>query len=184
MNSRVWWAAALAVGLLVVGCNTQNVEPPQSKEQAQATAEAPAAAAPSGPTEMPPGHPPISKMPSEMPPMEAGPTITGTISLSPELADKASPEAVLYIIARQEGMRAPIAVARLQKVTFPAAYSLESQHMMGAPPPPEGKVEVVARLDKDGFVGPPQPGDIEGTYPKTVSMGDADVNITLDKLIK
>lgn len=181
MKNLIRWATVLTFGLLMVGCNTQNVEPPQSKEKA-AMAESPKA--PSGPMEMPAGHPPITKMPSAPQHMESGPSITGKISLDPNIADKASPGAVLYIIARQEGIRAPLAVARLKEVTFPTTYTLESQHMMGTPPPPEAKVEVIARLDMDGFVGPPQPGDIEGTYPNPVAMGAKDIDITLDKLIK
>lgn len=181
MRNRILWVPVLTFGLIIVGCNTQNVEPPQPKEQAAAEA---LSKAPSGPMEMPAGHPSVGKMPTDMPPMEAGPAITGTISIDPALAGNVASEAVLYVIARQEGMRAPIAVARLKDVSFPMDYSLQRQHMMGSPSSPEAKVEVFARLDKDGFVGPPQPGDIEGTHPNPISMGDKDINITLDKLIK
>lgn len=180
--------AALAVGLVLMGCNTQNVEPPQSKEQAATQAES--SGGPMDATKMPAGHPPIGQMPSgqmpsgQMPLAEGeGPSITGTISLAPELADKASSGAVLYIIARQEGMNAPVAVSRLQEVTFPVDYSLNRQHMMGTMESDDAKVNVTARLDKDGFVGPTQPGDIEGSYSKNpVSMGDSNIDITLDKL--
>lgn len=180
--------AALAVGLILMGCNTQNVEPPQSKEEAATQAES--SGSPMDSTKMPAGHPPIGQMgsgqmPSGHPPLAEGegPSITGTVSLAPELADKASPEAVLYIIARQQGMNAPVAVSRLEAVTFPVDYTLNRQHMMGAMEGGEAKVDVTARLDKDGFVGPSQPGDIEGTYLKNpVAMGDSNIDITLDKL--
>jgi hypothetical protein len=179
-----YWAAALIIGLLAIGCNTQNADPPQPEQKAAGMAS----------QEMPKGHPPIGQMPSGQMPSgqmpsghptvsEEGPTISGTISLAPELTEKASPEAVLYIIARREGDNTPVAVARLKEVTFPATYTLSRQHMMGPPGAEDQKVEVTARLDKDGFVGPPQPGDIEGSYPKNpVPMGEKNVDFKLDKI--
>lgn len=166
--------AAVLVGLLAIGCNTQNAEPPEPEQKASGMAS----------QEMPPEHPPVGEMPAGHPAVgQQGPAITGTISLAPELVEKASPGAVLYVIARQQGVNAPVAVARLQDVTFPAAYSLSRQHMMGSQGTGGEKVEVTARLDKDGMVGPPEPGDIEGIYPNNpVAMGESGVDFILDKI--
>lgn len=191
MRPSLWWAWALCIVFILAGCNSQNSEPPPPKQQAAAPAES--TGSQPAPGEMPEGHPPVSmKMPEGHPALgggqpseEEGPTISGTISLAPALADKTSPGAVLYVIARQEGLNAPVAVARLQGVTFPVEYVLSRQHMMGSIDPSSGTLAITARLDKDGYVGPPQPGDIEGAYTtKPVSMGDKDVNFTLDKLVE
>lgn len=185
VRPSIWWAAALCTVFILAGCNSQNSEAPPPKQEAAQPAESTG--------KMPEGHPPISmKIPEghpavgeSQPSVEEGPTISGTISLAPGLADKISPDAVLYVIARQEGLNAPVAVARLQGVTFPVDYALSRQHMMGSADPSAGGLNVTARLDKDGFVGPPQPGDIEGAYTtKPVSMGDKDINFTLDKLVE
>jgi cytochrome c-type biogenesis protein CcmH len=166
MKEYISGAAALGLVLLLVGCNTQNAEPPPPKEK------------PAASKALAPGQVPVR----QPPPIE-GPTISGTIFIDPKLAEKASPTAILYIVARPPGVRAPVAVERMVNVTFPVNYRLASQHLMGPSGPYQGKVEITARLDKDGFAGPPQPGDIEGTYPKNpVSFGQTRVDITLDKL--
>ncbi|MFQ5894117.1 MAG: hypothetical protein ACE5H5_07360 [Nitrospinota bacterium] len=170
MRPPILGALALGLACVLAGCNTQNADPPPKRAQAPATQERPAVPRPSG--ELPPGHPPIGQ----------GATIHGRLSLAPGLAEKASPEAVLFIIARRPGRRAPLAVVRLQGVTFPLSYTLGPQHVMTPSGRFEGEVEVSARLDKDGLIGPPQPGDLEGLYPRNpVSVGERGVDFTLNR---
>ncbi|MDV2496406.1 MAG: hypothetical protein RX316_09415 [bacterium] len=174
MRAPFLWRLALALAFLLPGCNTQNAEPPP--KSGQASAERPAE--PFAPGELPPGHPPIGQSATVK-----GATITGRISLASVLGQKAPPEAVLFLIARRPGSRAPLAVARIQEVTFPFSYTIGPQHMMTASGRFEGEVEISARLDRDGFVGPPQPGDLMGVYPNNpVSVGDRNIDFKLNKL--
>jgi cytochrome c-type biogenesis protein CcmH len=44
-------------------------------------------------------------------------------------------------------------------------------------------VDVIARLDRDGQAGQPQPGDMEGRYEKNPTLpGDRNLKITIDKV--
>jgi cytochrome c-type biogenesis protein CcmH len=46
-----------------------------------------------------------------------------------------------------------------------------------------GMVDVIARLDRDGQAGQPQPGDMEGRYEKNPTLpGDRNLKITIDKM--
>ena len=171
MRPAYHWALALWLALVLAGCNTQNAEPPPREIQASATTER-FAESPS-PLKLPPWHPPIGK----------AATIEGRISLAPGLDGNTSPEAVLFIIARPSGSKMPVAVVRLEGPTFPVGYIIGPQHMMIPSGRFEGEVEVSARLDGDGLVGPAQPGDLEGSYPNNpVSVGEGHVDFHLDKL--
>jgi cytochrome c-type biogenesis protein CcmH len=45
-----------------------------------------------------------------------------------------------------------------------------------------GMVTVLARVDKDGQAGPPQPGDLEGQYDKNPTLvGAKDIEIQINK---
>ncbi|MFQ5892979.1 MAG: hypothetical protein ACE5H5_01570 [Nitrospinota bacterium] len=159
-------AGAVGLAVVLAGCNTQNAEPPPTGQKLPAVAERPAA--PHAPTTPPPGPAPIGTTAS----------ITGRIALAPELAEKASPESVLFVIARRPGVRLPVAVERLQGVTFPVSYTL--RFSSGGF---EDGVELSARLDRDGFAGPLQPGDLEGVYPTNpASVGEKHADIVLDTL--
>ena len=47
----------------------------------------------------------------------------------------------------------------------------------------KGMVDVIARLDRDGQAGQPQPGDMEGRYAKNPTLpGGRDLMITIDKV--
>ena len=111
----------------------------------------------------------------------SGRTVTGTIQLSPELRQEVSPGAALFIILRQ-GRGAPLAVKRIRQPQFPLTYSVGAEDRMAARGRAfEGRVEVVARLDRDGAAGPPGPGDLEGRL-EGVVIGDGAVNILIDRL--
>ncbi|MEC7641107.1 MAG: hypothetical protein VYC17_03025 [Nitrospinota bacterium] len=108
--------------------------------------------------------------------------VTGTIKLSPELADKASKSASLFIIARPSGVTSgpPLAVKRLQRVELPHSYSIGQMNVMLEGINFEGKVKITARLDQDG-IAQTSPGDIEGSI--TAQVGESNREIILNRLI-
>ena len=116
-----------------------------------------------------------------VPDVATGATISGLISLSPELSKKQQPSDVLYIIARKD-VGPPLAVKRIENPKFPVAYILTAENTMFPGTPFQGEVKVSARLDRDGNAGPAQPGDIEGISLKNPArVGDRDVDIVIDK---
>lgn len=168
MRPPILYAVAVGLALVLAGCNSQNAERPPTGQKGPVVAERPAA------PRLPATHPSVSA------PTDPASSITGRIALAPELAEKASPEAVLFVVARRPGQRIPAGVARLQDVTFPVQYTIRFPSGMNELV--EG-VELSARLDKDGSVGPPQPGDLEGAYLKNpVSVGENHADFILDKL--
>lgn len=80
----------------------------------------------------------------------AGAGISGTVDVDPAVRLRVTPGAVLFVIARAEGVTsgAPIAVKRLP-VSLPVNFTITSvDSMMGQPLPP--KVRLEARIDSDG----------------------------------
>ena len=92
--------------------------------------------------ELPVNHPPVGAAEA---PMEA------PIHVTLDVKSKVAPGAVVFVIARAEGVTAgpPAAVKRLTGVTYPITFDLTSaDSMMGQPLPPRVRLE--ARLDSDG----------------------------------
>ena len=92
-------------------------------------------------------------------------TISGTITVAPELAAKAAGKPVLFIIARSERPGPPLAVMKISNPKFPAKFTLSKANVMMQGQPFQGKVRITVRLDSDGSAGPVQPGDMEGKTP-------------------
>jgi len=109
------------------------------------------------------GAPPV-------PDSTGGPTINGTISVSPELAGSIPREAVLFIIAHK-GSGAPFAVQRTVGPHFPLHYRLGPEDVMLAGTPFEGEVRLSARISRTGGAGPAEPGDLEGERATPVQVG-------------
>jgi hypothetical protein len=183
------WTRILSVGLVgffLTGCN-QNFRGPEEVRAARARAQAqgqplPASAAPDGgshATTLDGSSPPVA--PGLGPAAtESGPSIAGTISLAPELAGKVHPAGVIYVIARN-GPGPPLAVARLQVESLPVRYRLSADNVMMPGAAFEGSMTVSARLDADGAVGQPQPGDVDGSSIE-VSVGAQNADIVLSQL--
>ncbi len=113
--------------------------------------------------------------------LSQGGSISGQITLAPEMMSKVGPTDTLYIIAKK-GAGPPLAVKRLANITFPFHYEMTAADVMFPGTPFQGEVQVVARVDKDGNAGPAQPGDLEGTSTKSPArVGDGDVNIVINK---
>ncbi len=109
----------------------------------------------------------------------SGRGVSGTIRLASDLREAVSPGAVLFIILRQGG-GPPLAVKRVSQPRFPLAYSVgEEDRMIAEEGAFEGSVDIVARLDRDGVAGPPEPGDLEGRLQGAV-IGNQEVNIVID----
>ena len=107
--------------------------------------------------------------------------ISGTISLSPKLANKVAPTDVVYILARAtQGPRMPIAVFRKQVKDLPYKFVLDDSMAMR----PQVKisdfdqVKVAARVSKSGGAIS-RPGDFEGVS-TAIKPGTSGVDIVID----
>jgi hypothetical protein len=106
--------------------------------------------------------------------------ITGTISVSRELAGSIPDQAVLFIIAHKGG-GAPFAVQRIIGPRFPLRYHLGPEDVMMARTPFEGEVRLSARISLTGSAGPARPGDLEGEHPAAVIVGTRSVDIVISR---
>ncbi len=179
MNGRSW--AALGLVLAVAGCSPAR----ETTEAPRATSPAPGAgansrddakpqAAPDAPSSaaLPPGHPPVGSAASGKP-------VAGTVSLAPELASRAQPTDVLYLIARDRSAKT-VAVRREAGVRFPHAFELSAADAMVADQPFAGPFDITARLSKSGDAFP-APGDLEGTT-AGVAEGARSVSVVIAKV--
>lgn len=107
-------------------------------------------------------------------------TVTGSVTLSPELASKIGETDVLFVTARVPGARMPVAVARIPSPAYPAQFELRSGHAAEGTGAMPAALEIAARVSRSGMAGPAQPGDLEGTYPGRVPPGAAGVHIVID----
>ena len=108
--------------------------------------------------------------------------VSGTIRIDTSLADQIPEDASLFLIARSEGAQRgiPLAVKKLQGVTFPYSFTLGQADVMLPGALFEGPITIFARLDKDGDAAP-APGDIDGVV--ATKPGDQQVEIILNHLI-
>lgn len=124
---------------------------------------------------------PVSK---NSPPAAATGTISGTVTLSPALATKASPGDTLFIFARaKEGPKMPLAILRLQVKNLPATFSLDDAMAMSPAMKLSSFPEVVvgARISKSS-TALPQPGDLQG-FSRTVKIGDKGIKVMIDQQV-
>jgi len=111
-------------------------------------------------------------------------TIAGRVTVSPELASKVSPTDTLFVIVRRPGGQPrPLAVKRIDGPKFPVTFEITNADVMVQGSELRGMVDVVARVDKDGRAGQPQPGDLEGQYDKNPTLpGGKDLEIVIRKV--
>lgn len=110
--------------------------------------------------------------------------VSGTVTLSPALAAKASPDDTLFIFARaKEGPKMPLAILRLQVKNLPATFSLDDAMAMSPAMKLSSFPEVVvgARISKSG-TALPQPGDLQG-FSQTVKIGDKGIKVVIDQQV-
>lgn len=117
-------------------------------------------------------------------PQQGGGSIAGQVQIAPNLADQVKPTDVLFVIVRRpSGPPRPIAAKRIDGPTFPVQFEITSADVMVQGSELKGMVDVIARLDRDGQAGQPQPGDMEGRYAKNPTLpGGRDLLITIDKV--
>lgn len=109
--------------------------------------------------------------------------INGQVRISPALQGKVNPSAVLFVIARPEGVKtgAPLAVVRIANPKFPQDFEIGPKNVM-AGGEFKGKLVLTAKLS---FSGDPitAKGDLlgEAIKPMAVAPGSKDVNLVLNK---
>ena len=110
-------------------------------------------------------------------------TIAGRVTIEAGLASQVRPTDVLFVIVRRpQGPPRPIAVKRIDSPQFPMTFEITNQDVMVEGSELRGMVNVIARLDKDGQAGPPQPGDLEGQFEKNPTLvGVRDIEIVINK---
>ena len=108
--------------------------------------------------------------------------VTGIVTLAPQLAVKAAPDATVFIFARAvDGARMPLAIIRKKVSDLPLSFTLDDSLAMspatrlsGAP-----KVIIGARISKSGEALP-QAGDLEG-FSAVVGNTDKAVAVLIDR---
>ena len=111
--------------------------------------------------------------------------ITGTVTLSSALAGKASPNDMLFVVARAaSGHKTPLAVIRAQVKDLPMQFALDDSMAMSPQAKLSGadEVVVVARVSKSGDAIS-QPGDLQGMS-ATLKPGSSGVKLSIDSIVK
>ena len=126
---------------------------------------------------------------AEKSPAAASPSaqISGKITIDPKLKASLDPNAALFIIARPVGGAGgpPLAVKKIDRPTFPVDYTLGQDNVMMQGMPFTGKINITARLDKDGNPVTRTPGDMTGDYKKNpVEVGAKNVDVMIDQISK
>ncbi len=137
------------------------------------------------------GGSPVAALPTIMPPKPApmeraagSATISGTVSLAPQLAAKVKPNDTVFIFARAEkGSRMPLAILNKSFRELPMPFTLDDSSAMapGMNLSSAGPVMVVARISRSGNATP-QSGDLEGMI-GPIRPGSKDVQLKIDKVL-
>lgn len=117
-------------------------------------------------------------------PAAAGGSISGTLTLSPQLAGKASPGDTVFIFAQApQGPPMPLAVQRLTAGQLPYRFTLDDSMSManGDRLSAHPQVTITARVSKSGQPMP-QSGDLQGRV-GPVPMGRSGVALTIDTVV-
>ena len=115
----------------------------------------------------------------------AAKSLSGTVSLSPKLAEKVSPTDTVFIFARAaEGPPMPLAVLRRQAGDLPVKFSLDDGMAMAAGLKLSGfsRVVVGARVSRAGNATP-QPGDLQGLS-GAVANDSKGVAVVIDTVVR
>ena len=111
--------------------------------------------------------------------------VRGTVSLSPAMKDKVSPEDTVFVFARAvEGPPMPLAVARVRVRDLPYRFALDDSMAMSPALKLSAfpKVVVTARVSKAGSAIA-QPGDLQGAS-APVANDAAAVNVVIDAQVR
>lgn len=114
----------------------------------------------------------------------AAKSITGSVRLAPELADRVQAGDTLFIFARaSDGPPMPLAAVRTQAGDWPVAFRLDDSSAMVADRALSrfDSVDIVARVSRQGNASA-QPGDLEGSVAR-VAVGSQGVDLTIDRVV-
>jgi cytochrome c-type biogenesis protein CcmH len=135
------------------------------------------AAATGAPIAVPSGTPVQTPAPAQK-------SVSGSVTVAPEVAAKVNASDTVFVFARAEGgPRMPLAILRTSARTMPIAFALDDTMAMS----PASRlslaqaVRVEARISRSGDAKP-QPGDLVGTS-GVVKPGARDVKIVIDKVL-
>lgn len=130
---------------------------------------------------------PVAESPKQVAavkPAAAGKSVTGSVSIAPQIAAKLQGNETLFIFARAEGgPPVPLAVVRASAKQLPMKFALDDSQSMapGATISSAQALRVEARISKAG-TAMAQPGDLEGKS-AVVKPGARDVNVVIDKVV-
>jgi cytochrome c-type biogenesis protein CcmH len=137
------------------------------------------------------GRLPVAALPEIMPAKTAamgqstgGATISGMVSLAPQLAAKAKPDDTVFVFARAEkGSRMPLAILNKPFRELPMAFTLDDSSAMapGMKLSSADRVMVVARISRSGNATA-QSGDLEGVV-GPIKPGSKDIQLKIDKVL-
>lgn len=109
--------------------------------------------------------------------------MSGTVTLGSHLISRAPKDrSVLFIIVKNKG-GVPVALKRIVNPHFPVNFSFESPDLLLPELRQSSGFLVVAEMNTHGDVGRPQPGDLAGEHPDTVSISQRDIHIVIDRKI-
>lgn len=111
-------------------------------------------------------------------------SVSGMISLDPELSGRVSPDDTLFVFARAaNGPRMPLAIIKKQVKDLPLQFALDDSMAMNPAMKLSNFPEVVvsARISKSGNAMP-QPGDLKGSS-SVIKVGSRDLKIIIDSAV-
>lgn len=111
-------------------------------------------------------------------------SVTGSVSIAPQIAAKLTGTETLFIFAKAEGgSPVPLAIVRASARELPLKFALDDSQSMapGANISSAQALRVEARISKAG-TAMPQPGDLEGRS-VVVKPGARGVNVVIDKVV-
>jgi len=130
---------------------------------------------------------PVPESPRQVakaPPPAAGKSVSGSVSIAPQMASRLAGDETIFIFARAEGgSRVPLAVVRASVKQLPMKFALDDSQSMapGANISSAAAIRVEARISRSG-TAMPQSGDLLGSS-AVVKPGARDVNIVVDKVV-
>ena len=130
------------------------------------------------------GAAPVQRQnPTRAPAQGSADSISGSITLAPELGAAVPAQAVLFVVARAAGVQAgpPMAVLRIPNPSFPMAFEIGPENVMIPSMRFQGPIDLTARVDGDGNAMTRLPGDLSGGADQTHAPGSSAVRLVLDQ---
>jgi len=115
----------------------------------------------------------------------AGATVSGTVTLAPELRKLAQPEDTVFVFARAAaGSKMPLAILRKQVKDLPLQFTLDDSMAMTPANAISGVPQVIvgARVSKSGNAMP-QPGDLSGQT-GAIKVGATGLKLEIKETVK